>query len=218
MEPDPPYLHPPYGATRLRAPREPLARLAPTGEPRLPVPRVTARADLTTEGTAPPIGERMVLAGRVIDETGMPVRDALVEVWQANAAGRYRHPGDTHDAPLDPNFTGNGRLLTDADGRYRIVTIVPGAYPWKNHAFAWRPRHIHFSILGNAPVHRLVTQMYFPGDPLLARDPIFQSVPEGARARLLAAMELELGDEGIALGYRFDIVVGGPRATPVEGQ
>ena len=213
---DPPYLHPPYGATRLRAPREPLAHLSTPSTAKLAIPRLDARADLTTAGKSAPIGERMVLAGRVTDENGKPVRDALVEVWQANAAGRYRHPGDTHDAPLDPNFTGTGRLLTDSEGRYRFVTIVPGAYPWKNHAFAWRPRHIHVSILGNAPVHRLVTQMYFPGDPLLALDPIFQSVPAGARERLLAALDVELGTEGIALGYRFDIVVGGARATPFD--
>jgi protocatechuate 3,4-dioxygenase beta subunit len=152
----------------------------------------------------------------VTDEAGRPVRRALVELWQANSAGRYLHPGDTHDAPLDPNFTGIGRTITDDDGRYRFVTIVPGAYPWKNHAFAWRPRHIHFSLIGNAPVSRLVTQMYFPGDPLLDLDPIFQSVPAAARDRLLARLELPLGTEGIALGYRFDIVLAGARATPME--
>jgi protocatechuate 3,4-dioxygenase beta subunit len=140
-----------------------------------------------------------------------------VEIWQTNAAGRYAHPGDTHDAPLDPNFTGIGRTFTDEDGAYRFVTVKPGAYPWGNHAFAWRPQHIHFSLLGNAPVQRLVTQMYFPGDPLLALDPVFNSVPDpAARARLIATFDVRTGVEGIALGYRFDVVLAGARSTPME--
>ena len=157
----------------------------------------------------------MVVAGRVLDEAGRPVRSSLVEIWQANAAGRYDHPGDTHDAPLDPNFKGVGRAMTDDEGRYRFVTVKPGAYPWANHAFAWRPQHIHFSLLGNAPIQRLVTQMYFPGDPLLDLDPVFKSVPAKARGRMVASLSLETGIEGIALGYTFDIVLAGAHATPL---
>ena len=161
-------------------------------------------------------GERITLTGRVLDEDGRPVRRSLVEVWQANASGRYPHPVDDHDAPLDPNFLGKGQVLTDDEGRYRVVTIKPGAYPWKNHAFAWRPAHIHLSLFGNSYAQRLITQMFFPGDPLLAIDPIFNSVPdEAGRRRLIADLDLEHGVEGVALGYRFDIVLRGPRATPM---
>lgn len=218
---DPPYLYPGYGSTRLRAPREPLLAL-PAGALDVPGPRVPkgfVRAgdnDLTAQGKAAPLGEKMVVSGRLLDADGRPVRDSLVEIWQANASGRYAHPGDTHDAPLDPNFTGIGRTFTDGEGWYRFVTIKPGSYPWRNHAFAWRPQHIHFSLLGNAPVQRLVTQMYFPGDPLLALDPIYNCVPdEKARARMIAGLALETGIEGIALGYRFDIVLAGAKATPL---
>jgi protocatechuate 3,4-dioxygenase beta subunit len=219
---DPPYLFPDYGSTRLRAPRERLVAL-PAGALDRPGPRVPAGLvrdgddDLTTRGKSPPLGEKMVLTGRLLDERGRPIRRSLVEIWQANAAGRYSHPGDRHDAPLDPNFAGIGRTFTDVEGRYRFVTIKPGAYPWQNHAFAWRPQHIHFSLLGNAPVQRLVTQMYFPGDPLLAIDPVFNSVPDAeARKRLICALALESGIEGVALGYRFDIVLAGADATPRE--
>ena len=175
-----------------------------------------AENDLTAHGRSAPLGEKAVVSGRLLDEDGRPIRRSLVEIWQANASGRYDHPGDTHDAPLDPNFSGIGRTFTDDDGWYRFVTVVPGAYPWRNHAFAWRPKHIHFSLLGNAPVQRLITQMYFAGDPLLALDPVYNSVPdEKARARLLSTLSLESGIEGIALGYRFDIVLAGARATPL---
>jgi len=218
---DPPYDYPDYGSTRLRAPREALVAL-PEGTLDVPGPRVPAsfvRAgdnDLTAHAKSAPLGEKMIVSGRLLDESGRPIRDSLVEIWQANAAGRYAHPGDTHDAPLDPNFQGIGRTFTDADGWYRFVTIKPGAYPWQNHAFAWRPQHIHFSLLGNAPVQRLVTQMYFPGDPLLDLDPVFLSVPDAAaRKRLVAALDLKTGVEGIALGYRFDIVLAGARSTPL---
>ena len=220
---DPPYLYPDYRSTRLRAPREALIAL-PKGALDVAGPLVPAGFvrdgdnDLTTRGKSPPLGEKMVLSGRLLDENGRPIRRSLVEVWQANASGRYDHPGDTHDAPLDPNFTGVGRAFTDDDGWYRFVTIKPGAYPWQNHAFAWRPQHIHFSLLGNAPVQRLVTQMYFPGDPLLALDPVYNSVPDAkARVRMISALALETGVEGIALGYRFDIVLAGSRATPMQG-
>ena len=217
---DPPYLYEAYGSTRLRAPREPLVQLGRDAfdvpGPLVPAAFIRDRDnDLTVHGHAAPLGERMIVAGRVLDTDGKPVRRSLVELWQANASGRYDHPGDQHDAPLDPNFHGGGRTLTDDDGWYRFVTIKPGAYPWQNHPFAWRPQHIHFSLLGNAPIQRLVTQMYFPGDPLLAIDPVYNSVPdEKARARMISTLSLETGVEGIALGYRFDLVLGGARATP----
>jgi protocatechuate 3,4-dioxygenase beta subunit len=218
---DPPYLYPDYKSTRLRAPREPLLAV-PVSVLDVPGPTIAegfiakGDNDLTKHGKSLPLGERMVLTGRLLDEDGRPVRRSLVEIWQANASGRYAHPGDQHDAPLDPNFVGIGRTFTDDEGRYRFVTIKPGAYPWQNHAYAWRPQHIHFSLLGNAPVQRLVTQMYFPGDPLLAIDPVYNSVPdEAARRRMICAMALETGIEGVALGYTFDIVLGGARSTPL---
>jgi protocatechuate 3,4-dioxygenase, beta subunit len=174
--------------------------------------------DLTRQHAAPPQGERIVVAGRVLDEEGRGLPGTLVEVWQANAAGRYAHPRDLHDAPLDPNFSGTGRTLTDAEGRYRFVTIKPGAYPWENHANAWRPAHIHFSVAGESFLTRLVTQMYFPGDPLLRLDPIFNSILDPrSRERLVASFDLALTEPGRALGYRFDIVLRGRDATPAEG-
>ena len=218
---DPPYLYPDYRSTTLRSPKEPLLALPPGAldVPGPAVPRGFVRKgdnDLTVHGRGAPLGEKMILVGRVIDEHGRPVRNSLVEIWQANASGRYRHPGDRHEAPLDPNFKGIGRTFTDAEGNYRFITIKPGSYPWKNHPFAWRPQHIHFSLLGNAPVQRLVTQMYFPGDPLLAIDPVYQSVPDAkARERLICTQHLETGIEMIALGYRFDIVLAGATSTPM---
>ena len=218
---DPPYLFEDYRSTHLRAPKQALLAL-PAGTLDVPGPLVPATFvrdadnDLTNRGKAKPIGEKMIVGGRLLNESGRAVRRSLIEIWQANSAGRYDHPGDTHDAPLDPNFAGIGRTLTDDDGWYRFVTIKPGAYPWQNHPFAWRPQHIHFSLLGNAPVQRLVTQMYFPGDPLLAIDPVYNSVPdEAARRRMIAALALETGVEGIALGYRFDVVLAGAKSTPL---
>src|SRR5262245_35626857 len=164
-------------------------------------------ADLTIQGTAEPVGERTLVTGRVTDGEGRPVRHQLVEIWQANAAGRYVHQGDQHPAPLDPHFTGNGRCLTDGDGRYRFVTIRPGPYPWRNHRNAWRPAHIHFSLFGTDFTQRLVTQMYFPGDPLFPLDPIFQSVVDpAARERLVATYDHDLSEHEWLLGYRWDIV------------
>jgi protocatechuate 3,4-dioxygenase beta subunit len=170
--------------------------------------------DLTRQRQGEPLGERIIVTGRVREEDGLPVRNALVEIWQANAAGRYAHDVDQHPAPLDPNFIGAGRTLTDDEGRYEFVTVKPGAYPWKNHPNAWRPAHIHFSLFGRAFSSRLVTQMYFPGDPLFELDPIFQSVRDPkARERLIAQFDLGLTQPDWALGYRFDIVL---RSTPFE--
>jgi protocatechuate 3,4-dioxygenase beta subunit len=174
-------------------------------------------ADLTRQHTGVPLGERIIVAGRVLDEDGKPVRDTLVELWQANAAGRYQHKNDNHDAPLDPNFTGTGRTMTDEQGNYRFITIRPGAYPWRNHPNAWRPAHIHFSLFGHAFTTRLVTQMYFPGDPLLSLDPIYNSVPdEKARQRMISHFDINLTEPEHALGFRFDIVLRGRNATPRE--
>jgi protocatechuate 3,4-dioxygenase, beta subunit len=172
--------------------------------------------DLTKQRSGEPLGERIIVHGRVRDEEGRAVPNALVEIWQCNAAGRYHHPGDQHDAPLDPNFYGGGRARADGEGRYRFVTIKPGAYPWKNHFNAWRPAHIHFSLFGPAFATRLITQMYFPGDPLLALDPIHQAVPAEARHRLICAFDIDGTQPEWALAYRFDIVLRGRHATPME--
>ena len=215
-------LHPAYHATVLRAPRQPLIFLPHTlSELTGPVYRhnqISATdSDLTRQHAGEPLGERIIVSGRVLDDGGRPVPHILVEIWQANAAGRYRHQKDGHAAPLDPNFTGGGRILTDANGRYRLTTIKPGAYPWQNHDNAWRPAHIHFSLFGPAFVTRLVTQMYFPGDPLLPYDPILHSIPdEKARLRLISKFDLETTQPGWALGFQFDIVLRGSEATPLE--
>ena len=218
----PPNNHPPYRSTALRHPREPLVVVpqtlseltGPVYEHQAPGP---LDHDLTRQHPGTPLGERIVVAGRVLDDSERPVSDTVVEIWQANAAGRYAHYADTHDAPVDPNFSGAGRVRTDGAGWFRFVTIKPGAYPWQNHENAWRPAHIHFSVFGPSFLTRLVTQMYFPGDPLLAFDPIFKAVPDaGARQRLVAGFDLELTEPGLALGYRFDIVLRGPHATPRE--
>jgi protocatechuate 3,4-dioxygenase beta subunit len=174
-------------------------------------------SDLTIQHSGEPIGERMVVTGRVVDNTGRPVRRQLVEIWQANASGRYVHNRDQHPAPLDPNFTGVGRCLTDDDGNYRFTTVKPGPYPWKNHHNAWRPAHIHFSLFGTAFTQRLITQMYFPGDPLFGLDPIYQSITdEKARSRLVASYDHDVTSHEWATGYRWDIVLGGSARTPFE--
>ena len=218
----PPLATPEYRSTLLRAPRRapitlPHGLTEITG-PLLGAERVTAAdADLTTRHAGEPLGERIIVTGRVLDSGGRPVPGTLIEIWQANAAGRYAHRVDDHPAPLDPNFDGAGRCMTDSLGRYRFVTIKPGAYPWKNHLNAWRPQHIHFSLFGRAFTQRLVTQMYFPGDPLFAQDPIFNSVPDPkARARMICAFDLALTEPEWALGYRFDIVLRGPQASVFE--
>ena len=218
----PSHLHPPYVSSIKRAPKYPPipipVTLSEITGPSFPKNIVSPNAfDLTRQHTAKPLGERIVVSGRVTDEDGRPIRHTLVEIWQANAAGRYLHKNDQHDAPLDPNFTGEGRLFTDEDGRYRFITVRPGAYPWKNHYNAWRPQHIHFSLFGPAFATRLVTQMYFPGDPLLEFDPIFQSVlDESARRRLISSFDWLGTEPDLALGFRFDIVLRGRNATPME--
>lgn len=218
----PPLASPAYASTILRAPaRAPL--VIPNTISEITGPALGERgpgpldADLTRQHPGEPLGERMILHGRVLDGNGRPVPHALVELWQANAAGRYLHDLDRHPAPLDPNFSGAGRCLTDAFGDYRFVTIKPGAYPWKNHHNAWRPAHIHLSLFGTAFVQRLVTQMYFPGDPLFSQDPIFNSVRDpAARERMIAAFDLSATEPEWALAYRFDIVLRGTDATPFE--
>jgi protocatechuate 3,4-dioxygenase beta subunit len=163
-----------------------------------------------------PLGERITVSGRVLDDYGRPLRNAVIEIWQANAAGRYVHSIDQHNAPLDPNFLGAGHCVTNHEGRYRFLTIKPGAYSWRNHDNAWRPNHIHFSLFGGGFASRLVTQMYFPGDPLLAFDPIFRSVPEHARERLISRFDLAATEPEFALGFVFDIVLRGRNETPFE--
>lgn len=220
----PPYLHPPYASSVKRAPTRPLVRIPHTvSECTGPVfgeADVPAKAhDLTRQHAGQPLGERIIVSGRVLDEWGRPVTHSLVEIWQANAAGRYLHACDQHNAPLDPNFTGCGSMLTDGQGGYRFVTIRPGCYPWRNHYNAWRPAHIHFSLFGPAFATRLVTQMYFPGDPLLASDPIFNSTAdETARQRLIATFDWETTIPETALGFHFDIVLRGAEETPTEVQ
>ncbi|MEO8668166.1 MAG: protocatechuate 3,4-dioxygenase subunit beta [Bauldia sp.] len=219
----PTYLDAGYGSTKLRGPQQPLVSLRQgAGEvsgPAFGHRFVTAaNADLTRNGRAngEPLGERIVVTGRVLDEYGRPLRNTLVEIWQANAAGRYVHKSDQHNAPLDPNFLGAGHCATDADGRYRFLTIKPGAYSWRNHHNAWRPNHIHFSLFGAGFVSRLVTQMYFPGDPLLAYDPIYESVPAHARERMISRFDLDVTEPEFALGFAFDIVLRGRDETPFE--
>ena len=217
----PPYAVPAYGSTHKRAPLQPPVAFEPTIERRGPVFSPDAHAaivDLSQVAGRAALGERIIVAGRVTDEAGRPAAGTMIELWQANAAGRYHHGGDNHDAPLDPNFHGAGRVFTDGDGRYRFVSIKPGAYPWRNHANAWRPNHIHFSLFGWSWGARLVTQMYFPGDPLLAIDPIYNSIRDpAARARLVSVFDLDLTQPEWALGFRFDIVLRGLHATPMEG-
>jgi protocatechuate 3,4-dioxygenase beta subunit len=218
----PQYLHPPYVSSLKRAPTQPLIPLPATlSEITGPIFRKDIAPpgafDLTRQSKGEPLGERIAVSGRVLDEDGRPIRDSLVEIWQANAAGRYLHKIDQHDAPLDPNFKGVGQTFTDEDGRYRFVTIRPGAYPWRNHNNAWRPQHIHFSLFGPAFATRLVTQMYFPGDPLLEFDPIFNSVSdEAARSRLISKFDWGTTTPEISLGFRFDIILRGRCATPME--
>jgi protocatechuate 3,4-dioxygenase beta subunit len=220
----PPYLYPNYRSTVKRCPTRELVLLPHTlTELTGPVfgydDVQPTDSDLTRQHDGEPIGERIVVSGRLLDENSRPISHALIELWQANASGRYRHAVDDHDAPLDPNFTGTGRVLTDGEGRYRFVTIKPGAYPWRNHYNAWRPAHLHFSIFGIGLVQRLVTQMYFPGDPLIPYDPMVTSIPdEKARTRLVSSFDWETTIPDTALAFRFDIVLRGRDATPMESK
>ena len=220
----PPYLFPPYRITIPRSPRKPLVVVPHT------LSEVTGPVfgrgdigetdhDLTRQHPGEPLGERITVSGKVLDDSGRPVPNTLIEIWQCNAAGRYRHKLDQHDAPLDPNFSGAGRTLTDRAGNYRFITIKPGPYPWENHFNAWRPAHIHFSLFGTAFATRIVTQMYFPDDPLFPFDPIFNSIPdEKARRRLISQFELDRTEPLRALGFRFDIVLRGREETPFENR
>jgi protocatechuate 3,4-dioxygenase, beta subunit len=219
--------HPPldfdgYRSTALRHPKRPLQPLVHTltevTGPMLGDGRIgELDHDLTRQHAGEPIGERIIVYGRVIEEDGRPVPNTLVEVWQCNAAGRYLHNIDQHPAPLDPNFSGVGRCLTDREGSFRFITIKPGSYPWGNHPNAWRPAHIHFSLFGRAFTQRLVTQMYFPGDPLQEYDPIMNSVRDPkARERMVAAFDLEATSPDWALAYKWDIVLRGQESTPFE--
>jgi protocatechuate 3,4-dioxygenase beta subunit len=218
----PSYAYGQYRSTLRRAPSKPLIVLPHTlTEETGPVFGHDAVAendhDLTVQHPGEPLGERIIVAGRVLEDDGRPVPHTLIEIWQTNAAGRYAHVKDHHAAPLDPNFTGGGRTFTDEDGNYRFVTIKPGAYPWRNHPNAWRPAHIHFSLFGPAFATRLITQMYFPGDPLLRLDPVLQSIPdEQAQRRLVAGFDLDITQPEWALGYRFDIILRGREETPFE--
>lgn len=218
----PPYLYKQYGSTVRRAPSRPLVFLPHTrSETSGPIFSPSALGetdhDLTRQHAGEPQGERIIVAGRVTDDTGRAVPNALIEIWQTNAAGRYRHAKDNHPAPLDPNFSGAGRAVTDESGVYRFVTIKPGAYPWRNHHNAWRPAHIHFSLFGPAFCTRLITQMYFPGDPLIPFDPVLQSIPDKkGRQRLVAKFDPATTEPDWALGYQFNIVLRGREATPFE--
>jgi protocatechuate 3,4-dioxygenase beta subunit len=201
----------------LQAPIKLVHTVTETTGPRFSPAQFPPTADLSQRDGHAALGERIIVAGSVTDGDGRPVPHTMLEIWQANSSGRYDHPGDQHDAPLDPNFHGNGRVFTDAEGRYRFMTVKPGAYPWPNDHNAWRPNHIHFSLFGPAFATRMITQMYFPGDPLLALDPIFLSIPDkAARERLVSSFDLNLTERDYALGYRFDIVLRGRAATPME--
>jgi protocatechuate 3,4-dioxygenase, beta subunit len=202
--------YPPYRSSVLRHPTKDLHHADPEGiELWAPVfghqDVDPLEADLTIQHRGEPVGERMVVTGRVLD------------IWQANAGGRYIHKRDQHPAAVDPNFTGVGRCLTDADGTYAFTTIKPGPYPWKNHRNAWRPAHIHFSFFGTDFTQRMITQMYFPGDPLFALDPIYQAITDqAARDRLVAMYDHDVTTHEWATGYRWDIVLTGSHRTPME--
>ena len=218
----PPYLYPDYTSTIRRAPSQPPI-VIPETMTELTGPIYghsclqPGEDDLTRQHEGEPLGERIIVSGRVLDEDGRAVPNTLIEIWQANAAGRYIHVRDQHPAPLDPNFSGAGRVVTDAEGRYRYTTVKPGAYPWRNHPNAWRPAHIHLSLFGPSFLTRLVTQMYFPGDPLFAYDPMYNSIPDpAARERLVSRFDLDTTEPEWALGYRFDVVLRGRAATPTE--
>ncbi len=218
----PDHLHSPYVSCIKRSPTKPQIRIpftlseitGPSFRPEIVQPKA---CDLTRQHSGEPLGERIIVSGRVLDENARPVTKTVVEIWQANTAGRYQHEVDRHDAPLDPNFTGSGQAITNERGEYRFVTIRPGEYPWRNHYNAWRAAHIHFSLFGPSFATRLVTQMYFPGDPLIPFDPIFNcTADEKARNRLISVFDWETTIPEHALGYRFDLILRGREATPME--
>jgi protocatechuate 3,4-dioxygenase, beta subunit len=211
--------YPGYRSTKWRAPNRPLV-VMPEELHALDGPVYGEDAigptdnDLTVQHEGEPIGERIIVNGRVVDTDGRAVPNALVEIWQANACGRYKHEVDQHPAPLDPNFDGAGRTLTDGDGRFQFITIKPGSYPWGNHENAWRPAHIHYSVFGRAFTQRLVTQMYFPGDPLFEYDPIFNSIRDPkSRELLICSFDIARTRPDWALAYEWEIVL---RSTPME--
>lgn len=219
----PDYDSPQYLSTAKRHPEQKLVRLPHTitevSGPQFSPARFPAMIDISRVNGKSALGERIIVAGTISDEDGRPIPGTMIEIWLANAAGRYHHERDQHDAPLDPNFTGMGRVFTDEQGRYSFISIKPGAYPWGNHNNAWRPNHIHYSLFGPGFATRLVTQMYFPGDPLLPLDPVFNCIPDpGARDRLVAKFDLDITQSGYALGYRFDMVLRGRGETPFETQ
>lgn len=221
----PPFCFPDYKSTVARSPTKPLVHVPHTltevtgpGADAWTKLMGAACTDLTKQHKGEPIGERIICSGRVLDENGRGVPNTVLEIWQANACGRYIHEGDQHDAPIDPNFTGAGHVVTDEQGNYRYITIKPGAYPWGNHYNAWRPQHIHLSLLGPSFATRLVTQMYFPGDPLMDLDPISMAVPAHSRGRMISRFDIETTIPDWALAYKFDIVLRGREATPMENQ
>jgi protocatechuate 3,4-dioxygenase beta subunit len=216
-------IYPGYKSTLLRGPKRPLLPIQQAlAEMNAPVYGADDLGpldhDLTQNAVknGAPLGERIIVTGRASDEDGRPVKNTLVEMWQANAAGRYVHKADQHNAPLDPNFLGAGRCMTDSDGRYRFLSIKPGAYPWGNHPNGWRPNHIHLSLFGEYFASRLVTQMYFPGDPLLPHDPMYMGAPEKTRDLMVSRFSLDVTEPDFALGYVFDIVLRGAKGTRFE--
>jgi protocatechuate 3,4-dioxygenase beta subunit len=220
----PPYLTPNYQSTRIRSPKNPQYKLPrtlteTTGPLFTQDDASAADCDLATSANGQAaLGQLMYMDGVITDEDGRPAANTLIEIWQANAAGRYAHVVDQRDAPLDPNFAGSGRAVTGEDGHYRFLTIKPGAYPVPGYVNYWRPPHIHISLYGPSFMSRMITQCYFPGDPLNELDHILQGVPDAkARNRLIMKFDPSVGVNAHALGFRLDLVIRGRRATPMVG-
>jgi protocatechuate 3,4-dioxygenase beta subunit len=223
----PPALTPAYKSTVLRAPRHALLSMPPTpSELTGPVFGQNMLGPLDGDlihnyarSGEEAIGQRLIVHGRVVDENARPVPGTLLEIWQANAGGRYRHKREGYQAVLDPNFGGCGRVITDADGRYSFRTIKPGAYPWPNGANDWRPAHIHFSVFGQGFAQRLISQFYFEGDPMIWQDPIALAIADKAAVeQLIARLDRANTTPMDALAYRFDIVLRGRRSTLFENR